>query len=108
MKVISIFDLHFRQTHHNLSTLCQDKALNNFGPNCASVPEMFTVIASWHRHVIVSLVSSGQHPVSAQSELHPAPAFQGSHFQRRLSQRGLPSYPGTAGSTAAPNLSYGG
>lgn len=56
---------------------------------------------------IIFLVSSGQHLVSAQSELHPAPALQGSHFQCWLSQRNLSPHPGTAGSAAAPNRADG-
>lgn len=53
----------------------------------------------------VFLVSEGQHPVSAQSELHPAPAFQSGHFQCWLSQWDIPPHPGTTGSAAAPNPS---
>lgn len=54
------------------------------------------------------LASSGQHPISAQPELHPAPALQGSHFQRRITQRNLSPHPGTSGSAAAPDLADGG
>lgn len=57
---------------------------------------------------IIFLASSGQHPISAQPELHPAPALQGSHFQRGITQRNLSPHPGTSGSAAAPNLANGG
>lgn len=52
----------------------------------------------------VFVLSSGQCPVPCQYELHPAAAFQGSDFQRWLSQRDLPPHPGAAGSAAAQNL----
>lgn len=51
--------------------------------------------------------SLGHHAVSAQRQLHPASALQGSRLQRRLSQRNLSPHPGAAGSAAALYLASG-
>lgn len=104
MKVVSIFNVHIKRIHQHLSTLCQVKTLHIFFTHHAFHISIECFIYSFY---IIFLVSSGQHLVSTQSELHPAPALQGSHFQCWLSQRNLSPHPGTAGSAAAPNRADG-
>lgn len=110
MKVtVSLQYTHKTNTPTSLNT-CQVKTQHIFFLPSMHSCSLFTSILQ-HLHVsfiIVFLRSPGQHPVPAQSELHPAPALQGGHFQCWLSQRNLSPHPGAAGSAAAPNLADGG